>query len=234
MLNKHNLAVAAFCSTEQNSFRLSNILIAPEYTAATDGIKLARIAAVPELKAESFPVPGNGEATATDIFPHLLLPAGDAKMLAGAIPAKNTIPVLACAAVTQSPDGFALAVSDGTNSTVVKCAEANETGNRFPDIDRVISDPRNAAFACSFAVEQLYEVCALLKKVTDAGTNKPVREVTVYFETPKRAGSDSIAYRPAMFKAETEDGQDVTVALMGCSTDVCNGFWKARLPQKSQ
>lgn len=117
LLNKHNLSVARFVSSEVSRYTMQAIECSPAGTVATDGHRLALVTLPAELKDSQFPAIEHFEPTngTTGTF---LLSSKTALEVSKALPKNPTIPICGAAAVAVGEYSTTLAVTDLANPRI--------------------------------------------------------------------------------------------------------------------
>ena len=146
MINKHNLAVAAFASKEASRYTPNGILVTPDATVATDGFVLGWVS-TPKIPVVNFPqVDGVKPEAMTDDFAPFILGLEAVKLVERALPKKTTIPALRCAAIAREDrvdvatgeitgERNAIVVTDLENPQVFRPAPV---AGQFPNYAQVI------------------------------------------------------------------------------------------------
>lgn len=201
MLNKLNLAVAQFASTEESRYTLQAIQVTPDATVATDGHRLMWVS-TDSVESENFPVVAGMPGTMTDSFAPFLLAREAALRIAKVTPTKEKIPVLNHVAVAQTEsDGEtsrALAVTDLENPQVFPVKSVTGT---FPSYEAVIPRFEDAKFRICLNASYLAEIAKFAMQFDDARRNFPVLLSFYSADGPMR------------FDA-TKDGQGMTAVCM--------------------
>jgi len=205
MLNKHNLAVAALCPTDnpESRYAIHSVNVTPEYTEATDGYRLLRVTRPQGFKPEDFPqVEG---VTAAKTHKPFLLPARQAaeirKVLAVKLPARSPkIPVLDNAVIGAETDKNGHAVIATMRDFTPHVFKPKKSEGQFPKLENALPTEKPKFSICVNAAD----FAALLKLTASMidSYNTPV-EISFY-------GDD----QPIKIEGQNfETGQQITAVI---------------------
>lgn len=163
LLNKHNLAVAEFASTEASRYTFKAIHVDEKRTAATNGHYLCTVT-VPEVKPENFPKVKGFEPNG---FSPTLLLLDTVKAAAKALPKKVAdIPELNHVAVSVDAEGAVqVAATDLDTGSVI---QQKKLAGQFPDSTKVLNPTGDPVLAIGFNAAYLAKVAKAAAAFTDS------------------------------------------------------------------
>lgn len=197
LLNRHNLGVVKFASTDKTRPAIETVHVTPKYTEATDGACLVRVT-LPDADPADFPaIDGHTNGSTAE---HIQLPASVAKSALRALPKGRTVsrlPILGNASL--DPATSSIACTDLESPTVLRYTP-DPAPTLYPDTDRVFPSDRPTA-TVNVDAKRLADLLAFLATVSGAANNG----VTLEFHGDNR---------PLVIRADSSEGQEAVALLM--------------------